>query len=270
MKQVLIRGGGVVVEEVPAPGARPARRCSSASHYSCVSVGTELASVAAVGHAALPARARAAAPREAGARDRAQRPGLRPHVQAHLGPARRRARRPATPPPAWSSTSARRSTASRAGDRVACAGAGIANHAELIAVPVNLAVRVPDGVGLDDASTVTLGAIALQGVRRAEPTLGETVAVIGLGILGQLTVQLLRAHGCACDRLGSRPGARASRRRASGADGSSVTATSLRGRRAQGDRRLRRRRGDRHRGDARAAQSMLRRVPGVPPARAGS
>jgi NADPH:quinone reductase-like Zn-dependent oxidoreductase len=82
------------------------------------------------------------------------------------------------------------------GDHVACAGAGIANHAELISVPVNLAVRVPDGVGLEDASTVTLGAIALQGVRRATPTLGETIGVIGLGILGQLTVQLLRANGC--------------------------------------------------------------------------
>src|SRR5207245_7015813 len=82
------------------------------------------------------------------------------------------------------------------GDRVACAGAGIANHAEVIAVPVNLAVRVPDEVDLEDASTVTLGAIALQGVRRAEPTLGETIGVIGLGILGQLTVQLLRANGC--------------------------------------------------------------------------
>ena len=82
------------------------------------------------------------------------------------------------------------------GDRVACAGAGIANHAELVSVPVNLVARVPQGLGLDAASTVTLGAIALQGVRRAEPTLGETVIVIGLGILGQLTVQLLHAAGC--------------------------------------------------------------------------
>ena len=82
------------------------------------------------------------------------------------------------------------------GDRVACAGAGIANHAELIAVPINLAVRIPDGVPFEDASTVTLGAIALQGVRRAQPALGETMGVVGLGILGQLTVQLLRANGC--------------------------------------------------------------------------
>jgi predicted dehydrogenase/threonine dehydrogenase-like Zn-dependent dehydrogenase len=81
------------------------------------------------------------------------------------------------------------------GDRVACAGGGIANHAELIDVPVNLAVRIPDGLGTDAAATCTLGAIALQGVRRAAPTLGESVLVVGLGILGQLTVQLLRAAG---------------------------------------------------------------------------
>lgn len=82
------------------------------------------------------------------------------------------------------------------GDRVACAGAGIANHAEVIDVPVNLAAKVPDAVGLDIASTVTLGAIAMQGVRRAQPTLGETFIVVGLGILGQLTTQILAANGC--------------------------------------------------------------------------
>ncbi len=74
----------------------------------------------------------------------------------------------------------------RLGDRVACAGAGMANHAEFIDVPVNLAVKVPTKVGLDVASTVTLGAIAMQGVRRANPTLGESIVVIGLGLLGQL------------------------------------------------------------------------------------
>jgi predicted dehydrogenase/threonine dehydrogenase-like Zn-dependent dehydrogenase len=81
------------------------------------------------------------------------------------------------------------------GDLVACAGS-TANHAEIIDVPVNLVARVPDGVDVLGASTVTLGAIALQGVRRTAPTLGETVVVVGLGILGQITVQLLRANGC--------------------------------------------------------------------------
>jgi predicted dehydrogenase/threonine dehydrogenase-like Zn-dependent dehydrogenase len=82
------------------------------------------------------------------------------------------------------------------GDRVACAGAGYANHAEWVAVPENLVVRVPDEVALRDAAFATLGAIALQGVRVADPTLGEIGAVIGLGLVGQLTVQLLRANGC--------------------------------------------------------------------------
>ncbi|MBI2266395.1 MAG: bi-domain-containing oxidoreductase [Armatimonadetes bacterium] len=84
----------------------------------------------------------------------------------------------------------------RPGDLVACAGAGYANHAEMIYVPWNLAVRVPHGVDLREAAFVTVGAIALQGVRRSEAVLGEWVAVIGLGLLGLITVQLLRAAGC--------------------------------------------------------------------------
>jgi predicted dehydrogenase/threonine dehydrogenase-like Zn-dependent dehydrogenase len=83
-----------------------------------------------------------------------------------------------------------------AGDRVACAGAGFASHAEVLSVPKNLCVRLPDAVDFEAASFGTLGAIALQGVRLAEPTLGESVVVIGLGLLGQLTVQLLKANGC--------------------------------------------------------------------------
>jgi predicted dehydrogenase/threonine dehydrogenase-like Zn-dependent dehydrogenase len=82
------------------------------------------------------------------------------------------------------------------GQRVACAGAGYANHAEMVSVPRNLAVPIPDGVGFEDAAYVTLGAIAMQGVRVADVRLGDSVAVIGLGLLGQLSVQILRACGC--------------------------------------------------------------------------
>lgn len=89
------------------------------------------------------------------------------------------------------------------GDRVACAGGGFASHAEIIEVPVNLTVPVPAQLSFEEASTVTLGAIAMQGVRRAAPTLGEAFVVVGLGVLGQITVQLLRAHGCRV--LGSDP-----------------------------------------------------------------
>lgn len=82
------------------------------------------------------------------------------------------------------------------GDRVACAGAGYANHAEFAVVPQNLCARLPEGTPWDEAALTTLGAIALQGFRLSEAKLGETVAVIGLGLLGQLTARLAKAAGC--------------------------------------------------------------------------
>ncbi len=94
----------------------------------------------------------------------------------------------------------------RVGDRVACAGSR-APHAEILSVPSNLCALVPAGVGMDQASITTLGAIALQGIRQADVRLGESVAVIGLGLLGQLTAQMLRASGCSvlgCDLATSR------------------------------------------------------------------
>lgn len=84
----------------------------------------------------------------------------------------------------------------KVGDRIACGGAGYATHAEFNFVPKNLCAPIPDGVDDEDAAFVTVGAIALQGVRQASPTLGERVVVIGLGLLGLLTVQLLKANGC--------------------------------------------------------------------------
>jgi len=82
------------------------------------------------------------------------------------------------------------------GDRVACAGVGFASHAEVLSVPKNLCVHLPEAVTFEAGAYGTLGAIALQGVRLAEPTLGESVVVIGLGLVGLLTVQLLKANGC--------------------------------------------------------------------------
>jgi predicted dehydrogenase/threonine dehydrogenase-like Zn-dependent dehydrogenase len=83
----------------------------------------------------------------------------------------------------------------RVGDRVAAAGAGYANHAEYVNVPENLVMRCPEKLDLKYASTVTLGGIALQGVRRADLKIGEYGVVYGAGILGLLTVQLLRLAG---------------------------------------------------------------------------
>lgn len=84
----------------------------------------------------------------------------------------------------------------RVGDRVACAGGGYANHADFAFIPRNLCARVPDSVPLEVAAFATIGAIALQGLRQAELVLGENVAVIGLGLVGQLTAQLCKAAGC--------------------------------------------------------------------------
>lgn len=87
-------------------------------------------------------------------------------------------------------------TGFKAGDRVAAAGAGYASHAEVVWVPENLCVPIPDGVGFEEAAFVMLGGIALHGVREAALTLGERAVVLGLGLLGLLSVQLLKAQGC--------------------------------------------------------------------------
>ena len=82
------------------------------------------------------------------------------------------------------------------GDRVACAGQDYASHAEVVAVPQNLSAKVPERVELPHAAFTTLGSIAMQGVRQAEARLGEAIAVIGLGLVGQLTIQIAKAAGC--------------------------------------------------------------------------
>ena len=82
------------------------------------------------------------------------------------------------------------------GDLVACAGAGQANHADFVSVKRNLVARLPKGCAVDMAASTTIGSIALQGVRRASPELGDRIAVIGLGLIGQITVQMLKANGC--------------------------------------------------------------------------
>jgi len=82
------------------------------------------------------------------------------------------------------------------GDRVACAGGGYAVHAEYVVVPKHLLAALPDQVDFESAAFTTLGAIALHGFRLAEAQLGERIAVIGLGLLGLLSVGIARAAGC--------------------------------------------------------------------------
>lgn len=93
-------------------------------------------------------------------------------------------------------------TAFEVGDRVVSNG----KHAEVVSVPFNLCAKVPDAVSDEEAAFTVLGAIALQGIRLVQPTLGETVVVTGLGLVGLMTVQLLRAHGCRVLGLDFDPG----------------------------------------------------------------
>jgi predicted dehydrogenase/threonine dehydrogenase-like Zn-dependent dehydrogenase len=193
MKQVLVRRGRAVVDEVPAPQVEPGRVLVRVLH-SCISIGTEMSGIRATG-APLWKRAMKQPAKVKQVAEMVARDGLartRESVRRTVD---------ATFPTGYSAAGVVVSVGEgihdlAPGDRVACAGAQSAHHAEYINVPRNLTVPVPDGLDMAHASTVTLGAIALQGVRRATPTLGETFVVVGLGILGQLAAQLLRANGC--------------------------------------------------------------------------
>lgn len=193
MKQVLMKKGKAVVDDIPAPPAGESEILVRVS-YSCISIGTEMAGIREGGKSLI--RRLIEQPRNVKA-------GLTMLKEQGFSRTLAAARGVLDSgyPTGYSAAGTVIATGLgisgiAAGDRVACAGAGIANHAEFIAVPRNLLVKVPDFLTLDVASTVTLGCIALQGVRRADPKLGETVVVFGLGILGQLTVQMLKANGC--------------------------------------------------------------------------
>lgn len=81
------------------------------------------------------------------------------------------------------------------GDRVACSGAGYANHSEVVAVPKNLCIKIPNTVNDEDAVYTTLGTIAMHGVRQANQQIGSTILIVGLGLVGQLSVQICKANG---------------------------------------------------------------------------
>lgn len=193
MKQILLQAGHPVIEVVPDPVVEPG--CILvASAFSAISSGTELAAIRTVAEPIW---------RRALKRPEQVRQVLSRMVHEGVGRTLRSVQdRLGAPIPLGYSAAGTVIAAGAGvfefhpGDRVAVAGAQCAYHAERLCIPKNLAVHVPNGVGLDTAATVALGAIALQGVRRAEPTLGESVAVLGLGVLGQLTCQLLRANGC--------------------------------------------------------------------------
>lgn len=195
MKQVLIRQGRVVVERMPAPA------CGSGevlvrTAFSLISPGTETAAL------------ESSAPEPAGTAwmRRARRAGEVVDLVRARGIAAARAAVAARlegPSAATGYSLAGRVLETGSGvddlvpgQAVACAGSAAAHHAEIVAVRRHLCVPVPEGVSLEHAASVTLGAIALQGVRQADVRLGEIVCVVGLGLLGHLSVALLRASGC--------------------------------------------------------------------------
>ncbi|MEK6283076.1 MAG: bi-domain-containing oxidoreductase [Acidobacteriota bacterium] len=195
MKQVLQnrKSGKVAVGEVPIPVAQPGRVLVR-TVASLISSGTEKASVESA-RKSLVQEARERPDLVKAVIDRARTEGLRNTFNAVLG------KLASSQALGYSASGivievGKDVTDFATGDRVACAGVGFASHAEVLSVPKNLCVPLPDNVSFDAGAFGTLGAIALQGVRLAAPTLGESAVVIGLGLVGQLTIQLLKANGC--------------------------------------------------------------------------
>jgi len=195
LKQVLqhARTGELSVESVPAPQLLPGCVLVRIG-ASVVSAGTERAS-AEFARKSLVQKARSRPDLVRDVISKVQRDGIFSAIQT----VRSRLDQPQVP--GYSSAGTviavgEGVTDLKPGDRVACAGAGIAVHAEVACVPRLLAARIEGDVTFDEAAFATLGAVALHGLRTAEVKLGDMVGVIGLGLLGQLTVQLLRAAGC--------------------------------------------------------------------------
>jgi len=202
MKQVMFKRGRGIIEEMPTPIAGPGEVLVQV-HYSCISAGTEMSGMKASSKPVpLYRKALRQPERVKKALDMIRTKGIAATV-AKLTRMQKteKDRSELGMPTGYSAAGTILEVGEeiedlKVGDRVACAGAGIANHAEFIAVPRNLVVKLPEAVPFDLASTVTLGAIAMQGVRRAEPEIGHIVAVVGLGILGQMAVQMLKVGGC--------------------------------------------------------------------------
>jgi predicted dehydrogenase/threonine dehydrogenase-like Zn-dependent dehydrogenase len=204
VKQLVIRAGTPLVIEVPAPGPQPGR-VLVANLASVISSGTERAAVASSGGGGpLPVRAVRNPELIRKGIEHLREHGLRETLDLARGFTA------ADLPLGYSSAGLVLDTGGiaefRVGQLVACAGAGSANHAEVVSVAGNLVAAAPEDLDPRFAAFTTIGAIALQGVRRAAPALGDRAVVIGLGLLGLLTVQLLRASGC--EVLGVEPGER--------------------------------------------------------------
>lgn len=204
MRQVArrLKDGSLELVEVPepSPGASDVQVRVAAS---AISSGTERATLE-VARKGLIAKARARPDQARQVVERARRDGIGPTLELvrrrleELGPLGYSAA-------GTVETVGERVRGFRPGDRVAIAGAGSANHAEVDVVPALLCAAIPDGVGFHDAAFATLGSIAMHGFRRADVQVGARVGVIGLGLIGQLAVRVARAAGCQVVGVDLRP-----------------------------------------------------------------
>jgi predicted dehydrogenase/threonine dehydrogenase-like Zn-dependent dehydrogenase len=195
MKQIFARSGSIVTEEVPAPvcGDNEVLVCNS---NSLISAGTETMSLHSGGKGVVGLASMAIKNPELAhkAIEMVKREGISKTVKVIKGQTGKLS------PLGYSSSGVvlelgKNITDIAVGDRVACAGAGYASHAEIVSVPRNLVCKIPDNIDFDEAAFTTVGAIAMQGIRRAQVQFGDNVVVIGLGLLGQIATQILKAAG---------------------------------------------------------------------------
>ncbi len=195
MKQVVqsYKTGEVALRDVPVPLCG-SKRILVRNRHSLISLGTERSTIE-LGRKSLLGKAASRPDLVRRAWDKAKKEGLLKTWQEAMG-------RLDTPTPLGYSSAGIieqcgiAATEFSPGDRVACVGQGFASHAEFVSIPINLACRIPEGVSDDEASFGMLGIIALHGIRSAKLTFGSKVVVLGLGLLGLLTIQMLRAYGC--------------------------------------------------------------------------
>lgn len=191
MKQIVqnFKSGETELEELPAPKIKPGNVLIK-THSSLVSLGTERMLVE-FGKANLINKARQQPEKVKQVLDKMKTDGLVPTVEAVF-------RKLDSPMPLGYCNAGEIIEVGdgvnefQLGDRVVSNGP----HAEVVCVPKNLVAKIPSGVSYDEAAFTVVGAIGLQGIRLANPTFGETVVVIGLGLVGLLTAELLKANGC--------------------------------------------------------------------------
>jgi predicted dehydrogenase/threonine dehydrogenase-like Zn-dependent dehydrogenase len=193
MKQVLQNSSGsTIVRDVPAPVCQPTSVLVR-SEFSVISSGTERSRVE-TSQKSLLSRVIEQPDLALKVADRARREGIR-HTHELV---RQTLTQESGSGYSSAGTVIELGAATRGltlGDRVACAGAGYANHAEIVNVPSNLCAKVPNGVPMQSAALTTIASIALHGIRLADVQLGDRVAVVGCGLVGQIACRLLTAAG---------------------------------------------------------------------------